>query len=114
MSGGANRADLWNVRRIATTVAVLAAALLATGTASAAQLIDRDASAVRITLNAKGEALLTYRKGGAIKHVLVWGAINALAPAAGAHQVKFKLDYAGGWGKYHTLYWKHFAGGCGS
>ena len=87
--------------------------LAATGTASAAQLIDRDATGVRISLNAKGEALLTYRKAGAVKHVLVWGAINALAPKEGAHQQKFKLDYSGGWGKYHSLYWKRFSGGCG-
>jgi hypothetical protein len=102
------------VRRLATTVAVLVAALVATGTASAAQLIDRDASGVRISLNSKGEALLSYRKGAAVKHVLVWGAINAFAPKEGAHQAKFKLDYSGGWGKYHSLYWKHFSGGCGS
>lgn len=82
------------------------------GTASAAQLIDRDATGVHLSVNARGEALLTYRKGAAVKHVLVWGAINALAPAAGAQQVKFQVDYAGGWGKYRTLYWEHFAGKC--
>jgi hypothetical protein len=59
---------------------VLIAAFAATGTASAAQLIDRDASEVRISVNTKGEALLTYSKGSAVKHVLIWGAINASAP----------------------------------
>ena len=83
------------------------------GGASAAQLIDRDAVGVQLSINAKGEALLTYRKGGTAKHVLVWGAVNALVPSPGARQVKFSLDYAGGWGKYHTLYWKTFAGSCG-
>jgi hypothetical protein len=83
------------------------------GAASAAQLIDRNASNVHIATNAKGEALLTYTKGGAAKHILIWGAINALPPAAGGHQAKFSLDYAGGWGKYHTQYWKAFNGGCG-
>jgi hypothetical protein len=102
------------VRRVATTVAVLIAALAATGTASAAQLIDRDASGVRISVNAKGEALLTYSKGSAVKHVLIWGAINASAPKEGTHQQKFKLDYSGGWGKYHSVYWKNFRGGCGT
>jgi hypothetical protein len=81
--------------------------------ASAAQLIDRNASGVRILLNKKGEALFTYRKGGATKRILVWGAINALAPNPNARQVKFKLDYSGGWGTHHTLYWKTFKGGCG-
>jgi len=102
------------VRRLAIAAATLVSVLAATGTASAAQLIDRDATGVRISLNAKGEALLTYRKAGAVKHVLVWGAINALAPKEGAHQQKFKLDYSGGWGKYHSLYWKRFSGGCGA
>ena len=83
------------------------------GVASAAQLIDRNASHVRIAVDAKGEALLTYAKAGATKHILVWGAINALPPADGGHQVKFKLDYAGGWGKYHTQYWRGFKGTCG-
>jgi hypothetical protein len=45
--------------------------------------------------------------------VLVWGAINALPPTQGARQVKFKLDYSGGWGTRHTLYWKHFGSTCG-
>jgi hypothetical protein len=45
--------------------------------------------------------------------VLLWGAINALPPTPGGHQVKLKVDYSGGWGTYHTLYWKHFVGSCG-
>jgi hypothetical protein len=102
------------MRRAAAAAALLAAACLcAAGAASAAQLIDRNATGVRLAVDAKGEALLTYQKGGAVKHVLVWGAVNALAPAEGTQQVKFKLDYAGGWGKYHTLYWKSFPGSCG-
>ncbi|HVM58146.1 MAG TPA: hypothetical protein VMT74_11805 [Gaiellaceae bacterium] len=103
------------MRRLAVTAAaLLLAVLVAAGGASAAQLIDRNATGVAISLNLKGEALLTYRTGGAVKHVLVWGAVNALPPTQGAHQVKFHLDYAGGWGKYHTLYWKTFHGSCGT
>jgi len=102
------------VLRLAVVVTVLATVGLGVaGGASAAQLIDRDAVGVQLSINAKGEALLTYRKGSTAKHVLVWGAVNALVPSPGAQQVKFSLDYAGGWGKYHTLYWKSFAGSCG-
>ena len=102
------------MRRLAVTaVALLLAALVAAGGASAAQLIDRNASAVRISINGKGEALLTYRKAGKTKHVLIWGAINARFPTDGGPQVKFSLDYAGGWGKYRTVYWKRFRGSCG-
>jgi len=99
------------MRRSLLLVVVLVLAL--PGVASAAQLIDRNASNVHIATNAKGEALLTYTNGGAAKHILIWGAINALPPSAGGHQAKFSLDYAGGWGKYHTQYWKVFKGGCG-
>jgi hypothetical protein len=101
------------VRRTLVILALAALALAATGTASAAQLIDRNATGVKITANAKGEALLTYTKAGAVKHVLIWGAENARVPTAGGKQVKFSLDYAGGWGRYHKLYWKTFANTCG-
>jgi hypothetical protein len=100
------------VRRAAVALAAVAA-LTGASSASAAQLIDRNATNVRISVDAKGEALLTYVKGGATKHILVWGAINALPPSAGGRQVKFKLDYSGGWGRYHTLYWRSFRGTCG-
>jgi hypothetical protein len=100
------------MRRVGLIAFVLLLAL--PGVASAAQLVDRNATGVQIRVDAKGEALLSYHKAGAVKHVLVWGAINAIAPAAGKHQVKFKLDYAGGWGKYHTQYWKSFKGTCGT
>jgi hypothetical protein len=102
------------MRRVALLSILAVAALVWAGTGSAAQLVDRDATGVRLAVNAKGEALLTYRSGGAVKHVLVWGAINALPPRPGAHQVKFHLDYAGGWGKYHKLYWKTFGTTCGA
>ena len=77
--------------------------------AAASQLIDRNASDIHLAVNNKQEALITYRVHGVLKHVLAWGAINAIAPTPGRTQVAFKLDYAGGWGKYHTDYWKTFA-----
>lgn len=102
------------MRRFLIAVVSLACAGLAVaGAASAAQLIDRNATGVHLAVDAKGEALLTYHTGGVLKHVLIWGAENALAPTAGGRQVKFQLDYSGGWGKYHTLYWKTFPADCG-
>ena len=50
-------------------------------------------------MNGKGEALLTYRRAdGRLRRVLAWGAINARAPSAEVPQVRFRWDYAGGWG----------------
>ncbi|HET6945235.1 MAG TPA: hypothetical protein VFI01_07800 [Gaiellaceae bacterium] len=99
--------------RALVAAAVLVSAFSLADAASAAQLIDRNATGVQIKANAKGEAIVTYRKGSLVRHVLLWGAINALPPAEGGHQVKFKVDYSGGWGARHTLYWKSFGGACG-
>ena len=99
------------MRRVALTALLLL--LGVPGVASAAQLIDRNAVGVKIAVNAKGEALFTYRKADGVHHVLVWGAINAIAPEEGGRQAKFKLDYSGGWGSRHSLYWKQFGSACG-
>ena len=88
--------------------------LAAATAANASQLIDRNAHNVSLSVNTKGEALLTYTADGHVKHVLAWGAVNAIAPTASRQQVAFALDYAGGWGKYHKLYWKSFSGSCGA
>ncbi len=91
---------------------VLAAATLAS-TASASQLIIRDASAISLSVNAKDEAMVTYRVAGKVQHVLAWGAVNAIAPTRARAQVKFNLDYSGGYGKYKkTKFWNSFGGSC--
>jgi len=95
------------------TICIGIAALALSGNAFGAQLIDRNATGVVLEVNTKGEAMLVYDAGGRLKHVLVWGAINALPPTTSRPQVKFQVDYAGGWGKYHTQYWKHFVNQCG-
>jgi hypothetical protein len=81
-------------------ISVVTCGLLGAGSAFASQLIDRNPSAVTLQLNARGEALLTYRADGRLRHVLAWGAENARPPVAGARQVAFQLDYAGGYQKY--------------
>jgi hypothetical protein len=82
----------------------LLAAAIAVGcfvpVAGASAIVDRNATDVSLLVNAKGEALVSYRAHGVEKHVLAWGAINAVPSARGATQVAFQLDYAGGWGKY--------------
>jgi hypothetical protein len=99
---------------LAATAALVAAlgAGLFTPAAAASQLIDRDATGIKLEVDSKQEALITYRANGQLKHVLAWGAINAIAPTLARKQVAFSLDYAGGWGKYRTLYWKTFQNVC--
>jgi len=109
----AGGSEIDDMRVIPLLAAVLAVAAVC-GTARASQLIDRNAHDVRLAVNTKGEALLTYRDAGGVKHVLAWGAVNAIAPTRDRQQVEFKLDYAGGWGKYHRTYWKTFGSACGA
>jgi hypothetical protein len=88
------------------------AALVGAGAAPASELIDRNASGVKLAVDAKGRALLTYRARGRVQRVLAWGAINARPPDPKLKQVKFKLDYAGGWGAFRTQVWKTFKDAC--
>ena len=77
--------------------------------ASASQFIDRGyASGVRLAVNAKGEALLTYRESASFHHVLAWGAINARHPSSGRPQVRLRRDYSG-----RGRYWQSFGAQCG-
>jgi len=100
------------MRRLILIAALLVA--LPAAPASGSQLIDRNASNVKLAVNAKGEALLTYNASGKLKHVLAWGAVNALAPTTARKQVALNLDYAGGYGKYRTDYWQSFGATCGA
>jgi hypothetical protein len=101
------------VRRV-TLAAVVLLAVTLTSTAGASQLIDRNAKGVKLAVNAKGEAMLTYTVGGKLRHVLAWGGVNAIAPTHGRPQVALKLDYSGGYGKYKRDYWKTFGNACGA
>lgn len=100
--------------RVLVLLVVVLAASAVTSAATASELIDRNAIGVKLAVNAKGEALLTYRAAGQLKHVLAGGAVNAIAPTTARKQLEFKLDYAGGWGKYHSDYWKTFGTKCGA
>jgi hypothetical protein len=98
-------------RLIVSTLAVLVCAV-APSAAGASQLIDRNAKGVRLQVDGKGYALLTYRAAGRTRHVLAWGATNALAPTEARPQVKLRLDYAGGWGVFRRNYWQTFRDTC--
>lgn len=63
--------------------------------ASASQIIDRNATGVRLTVDRNGRAVVSYRAGGRTRHVLASGAVNA--------QVRFNLDYSGGRGAWSSI-----------
>jgi hypothetical protein len=94
-------------------LATAVVALLVAGPASASDRLAFDVTNPRLAVSKDGKtALVTYAGGGAVKHVLVWGAVNALPPSQGVPQVRFKLDYSGGWGSRRKLVWKTFGNAC--
>ena len=101
--------------RLAVLLAALTATVALAAPASGSELLqDPNVKLLSLKVNAKGEALLTYRRAdGTLRRVLAWGAINARAPSETTPQVRFRWDYAGGWGKYRNgKYWKGFKNRC--
>jgi hypothetical protein len=92
-------------------VAALAAGALASP-AAASQLVDRNATGVKLAVNDEGQALLTYRSRGRVWRVLAWGAVNAIPPTQSRAQVKLRLDYSGGFGTFRRPVWKTFQNEC--
>ena len=100
--------------RLAILAGVFACSLGLAGPAAASQLIDRNASHIKLAVNSHGVALITYRAHGRLIHLIARGAINArLRPARpGIKQVHFRLDYVGGRAAFGHQIWKHFANTC--
>jgi hypothetical protein len=100
------------LRLIVVPVAALAAAVLLPASASASELIDRNATNVSLKVGRSGQAVLSYNARGKRWNVLAWGAINAVHPTQARPQVAFKLDYSGGWGSQRKLVWKTMPNAC--
>jgi hypothetical protein len=93
----------------------IALCLPAAGSASAI-FGDKDLQKPALAVNSKGIALVTYKtKAGATRHVLVWGAINAIPHPTDppSTQQKFQIDYSGGWkSQKNAKYWQTFKNAC--
>ena len=57
------------------------------------QILARNATNVRLEVDADGHALVTYRSGGRLRRVLAWGAVNAIPPTQDRDQVNFAVTY---------------------
>lgn len=104
-----------SLSRLLVGACLVASFVVAAAPVSASELLqDPNVKLLSLKVNGKGEALLTYRRAdGSIRRVLAWGALNARAPSADVPQVRFKWDYAGGWGKYRNgKYWQTFKNTC--
>jgi hypothetical protein len=76
-------------------IAAVTLALFLAGVARGSEIIDRNAQNVRLSVDAGGRALVSYRVRGRAMHVLAWGAIDARQPVSGRPQVAFRKDYSG-------------------
>ena len=83
---------------------VLAAALAPA--AAASDRLALNASHVTLAVSADGKlAVVTYRQGGRLRHALVGEAINALPPSETVPQVRFTIDWTGGWETHRNGQW---------
>ena len=99
------------MRRALLTAGLLVSLVLPAG-AQASQLIARDTKDVELHVDARGQALVSYRAKGKRWTVLAWGATNARHPTTGRPQVAFRIDYSGGWGTYRKTLSRGFANVC--
>jgi hypothetical protein len=88
------------LRRPLALVLTLVVMLAFAASAQASQLLDRNATNIRLKVSRDGKAMVSYRAHGRAWDVLAWGAINARHPSKVRKQVQFKLDRAGGWGTF--------------
>src|SRR5262245_10383546 len=95
----------WRAAALAVSAA-FACVLASSG--GAAEILTRNATNITLGVDDGGRALVKYRSGGRPWRVFVSGAVNARAPSRTVPQVKFRVDYSGGRGK-----WRRFRNTCG-
>ena len=88
------------MRRTVALALTLFTMLSLAASAQGSQLLDRNATNIKLKVSREGKAMVSYRAHGRSWDVLAWGAINAMHPNKARKQVQFKLDRAGGWGTF--------------
>ena len=91
---------------VAMAVVLMAGARPAT--AVAGELVGSNVHSIGLIVNSRGIARVTYTTaGGRLVHLLAWGAVNALPPSRTVPQVRFSLNFAGGYGSpFGSGYWR--------
>lgn len=93
-------------RSFSTLAVAFAATVAAAPFAAASDRLALNASKVALAVSADGTtAVVSYRSGGRLRHALVWGAQNALPPSEAVPQVRFKIDWTGGWETHRDATW---------
>jgi hypothetical protein len=90
---------------------VVAAALILAAPATASEIFALDAQDLTVQVNG-ATALVSYTAKGSRRHLLVWGAINALASGSQMPQTSFRRDYSGGWKSRGRAVWARFVDRC--
>src|SRR5207247_5577849 len=105
---------LCNLQMRPTLLLPLLATLAAAPAGIASDRVGLNASNVRLAVSGDGKrALITYRAQGRTRHVLAWGAVNALSPNPAVPQVRFRFDWTGGWESLGHTIWQSFGHTCG-
>lgn len=93
------------------TLAVLGA-VVAAPEAQATEKLAHNASNVTLRVDNKGHAVVGFTTRGVRRHAVVWGAINARHPNPSVPQVKFRIDYSGGYKGLGYPLWKTIKNRC--
>ena len=94
------------LHRLAPLAAAVVLVLVLVPRALASDRLALNAEDVRLAVSADGQtAVVTYRERGRLRHALVWGAVNALPPSESIPQVRFRIDWSGGWASHRDAGW---------
>jgi hypothetical protein len=106
-----NLARFVNRARLLTALAVLVS-VVAAPEASASEKLTDNASNVTLKVDNAGHAVVGFTRAGVRRHAVVWGAINARHPNPSVPQVRFKIDYSGGYRRLGHPLWKTIRNRC--
>jgi hypothetical protein len=74
--------------------------------AAASDRVGLDAGRPALAVSVDGKtAVVSYRAHGRLRHILVSGAVNALPPSEAVPQVRFAIDWTGGWQTHRNGTW---------
>jgi hypothetical protein len=93
-------------------LAVLASVVAAPEVATASEKLTDNASNVTLKVDNSGRAVVSWSNGGRRRNAVVWGAINARHPHPSVPQVKFKIDFSGGYARFGYPVWKTMKNRC--
>jgi hypothetical protein len=99
-------------RSLAIAALALVAAAGLPAAADGSQLLARNAQGVKLAVDAHGRALVTYREAGSARHAVAWGAVNGIALGDAGGDIRFRLDYSGGWATWRKELWRGFPNAC--